>query len=75
MFVIEKLKLNKFQDVPIQKPSAMFVRYGLHDLPNSAYTGDSDPMPMASNKVDGMKLEEMRLLDEMRQKEIDERNK
>ena len=40
MVIEEKLKLNKFQQVSIPRPSDMFARMGFRAMPESAYTGD-----------------------------------
>lgn len=52
MFVVEKLKLNKFVHVEIPKKSDYFARLaGLSvNIPSSAYSGDE--MPPKGNKTD-----------------------
>lgn len=42
MYVIDELKLNRFQDVAIPKVSDVFARIGRGDVPSDkAFTGDS----------------------------------
>lgn len=52
MVIEEKLKLNKFQQVSIPRPSDMFARLGFRSMPESAYTGD-EILP-SGNKVENL---------------------
>lgn len=52
MVIEEKLKLNKFQQVSIPRPSDMFARMGFRAMPESAYTGD-EILPNG-NKVENL---------------------
>jgi len=41
MYVIEKLKLNRFKQVAIPKPSELYARLGHGSIPmDNAYTGE-----------------------------------
>ena len=53
MFVVDKLKLNKFVHVEIPKNSDFFYRLAgaRPTAPANAYTGD-DILPQSMNKVD-----------------------
>lgn len=52
MVIEEKLKLNKFQQVSIPRPSDMFARMGFRAMPEGAYTGD-EMMPNG-NKIENL---------------------
>lgn len=52
MYIIEKLKLNRFQVVAIPKASELFARFGRTGLPaSSAYTGD-DALAFSERKTE-----------------------
>lgn len=54
MYIIEKLKLNRFKMVAIPKPCELYARLGHGNLPaDSAYTGD-DIASMNKRKTDQM---------------------
>lgn len=50
MITVDALKLNKFQQVSIPKPSELFARFGLTSK-RGTYSGD-DKVPMGQSKVE-----------------------
>lgn len=57
MVIEEKLKLNKFREVSIPKPSDMYARLGYRNLPDGNYTGEEE-------MFEGRKLDNLREQDE-----------
>lgn len=51
MRVVEKLKLNKFRDVVVPEPKALYQRFGFSAPDPCKYTGD-EPAIMPANKCD-----------------------
>lgn len=51
MIIHEKMRLNKFQQVSIPKPSDMFARLGLRETPANQYSGEEE-MLGDMNKVE-----------------------
>ena len=57
MFIVEKLKLNKFVEVAVPKASDLFARLGSRVTPDNMYSEESDTV-QGLNKVEqlGMTL-------------------
>lgn len=53
MLVPDKLKLNKFKQVHIPRPSQIVGRLGLHEMKDNSFTGDID-MPLMVSKLDNL---------------------
>ena len=70
MFIVEKLKLNKFRECSIPKPCDYFKRLGSRSLPVSQYSGDE--MIKEGNKIDNLAY--MDEFDKQRQSEENSKN-
>ena len=66
MVIEEKMKLNKFQQVSIPKPSDMFARLGFRQTPASEFAGDQT-LP-TGNKVDQLG-EQMKMYEQYAEEE------
>lgn len=75
MFVVEKLKLNKFVHVEIPNNSDFFYRLsGARPVaPENAYTGD-EYMPNSMNKVDMLAAADRVNMNQLRQEAAEARN-
>lgn len=51
MFIVEKLKLNKFVEVAVPKASDLFARLGSRVTPDNMYSEESDTV-RGMNKVE-----------------------
>lgn len=55
MYCPEKLKVNKFRNVRIPKPSLMFQRYGQGNPDAGSFSGDGDQtLPAYQSKIDAV---------------------
>lgn len=63
----DKMKVNRFRQVAIPRPSEYLKRFGASVAPANAYTGDT-PAPVSRNKVevlaDAEALNELQLRNE-----------
>lgn len=66
MYIIEKLKLNRFQDVNIPDNKSYFMRFGLTSPSSGSMTGD-EMAPVAKTKIDT--FADMEEFDRIRQQE------
>ena len=71
MFILAKLKLNKFRDCAVPSNREYFQRFGFASPAATSFTGD-DVAPEPMNKVEQM--EDLQNYAEMKQREIDESN-
>lgn len=51
MLIPDKLKLNKFIEVSIPRPSQIIGRLGLHDMKPDSFTGE-ETLPLQQSKLD-----------------------
>lgn len=60
MYVQEKLKLNKFREVSIPRPSVYLERRGNIPTVDGSYSGDED-VPLQVSKIDSFSYSEHRI--------------